>query len=452
MALPNSIPNRVATYGTTYPSPGDTDKLMANDVSLDGRVGTLEGLSSGGAFINVRLAGGCTANGTTDDSAKIQGVIDASTAGDTLYFDRMFGCGALNGGIAGVRLKAKRHYVGADPSETGLRPINGANLSVLACDEGWYNNATVCSQPITISNMKFQGNAANQTAGNGDGVLLFNFWSRVFNCLYEDARGSNQVLTVQNRAGTQISNVISDPRWDNCDFRECGGTNFKQIDPSFVKAADGRITNAYFSGGIRSIDLQSGQGWIVRNAHCYTAKLDSIYIERGYATSVEGCYVEGWGADTASTADKVGIAIMFATGPWPSVMNGNIVTGPTDASAGSIRGMMYYGVSGATTQVTISSNTLYGGTSGDVGLWVESQGGGGTVNVAGLNTNSISNFTQALQINAAVTSNAIPTTAFAAATGTATRSTFATSTVTLPVLAEHVKALIDDLQTKRILP
>lgn len=32
-----------------------------------------------------------------------------------------------------------------------------------------------------------------------------------------------------------------------------------------------------------------------------------------------------------------------------------------------------------------------------------------------------------------------------AATGTATRSTFVTSSVTLPILAEHVKALIDDL-------
>lgn len=36
-------------------------------------------------------------------------------------------------------------------------------------------------------------------------------------------------------------------------------------------------------------------------------------------------------------------------------------------------------------------------------------------------------------------------TGWTAATGTATRTTFATGTVTLPVLAEHVKALIDDL-------
>jgi hypothetical protein len=41
---------------------------------------------------------------------------------------------------------------------------------------------------------------------------------------------------------------------------------------------------------------------------------------------------------------------------------------------------------------------------------------------------------------------------WAAASGTATRSTFATSTVTTAQLAERVKALIDDLRTVRILP
>jgi hypothetical protein len=42
-------------------------------------------------------------------------------------------------------------------------------------------------------------------------------------------------------------------------------------------------------------------------------------------------------------------------------------------------------------------------------------------------------------------------TGWVAASGTATRSTFATSTVTLAVLAEHVKALIDDLSTHGII-
>ena len=41
---------------------------------------------------------------------------------------------------------------------------------------------------------------------------------------------------------------------------------------------------------------------------------------------------------------------------------------------------------------------------------------------------------------------------WAASTGTATRTTFATSTVTTAQLAERVKALIDDLQTVGILP
>lgn len=42
-------------------------------------------------------------------------------------------------------------------------------------------------------------------------------------------------------------------------------------------------------------------------------------------------------------------------------------------------------------------------------------------------------------------------TGWTAATGTSTRSTFATSSVTLPVLAEHVKALIDDLVAQGII-
>jgi hypothetical protein len=46
---------------------------------------------------------------------------------------------------------------------------------------------------------------------------------------------------------------------------------------------------------------------------------------------------------------------------------------------------------------------------------------------------------------------AVRSTGWAAATGTATRSTFATGSVTLPALAEHVKALIDDLTTQGIL-
>ncbi len=41
---------------------------------------------------------------------------------------------------------------------------------------------------------------------------------------------------------------------------------------------------------------------------------------------------------------------------------------------------------------------------------------------------------------------------WAAATGTATRTTFATTTVTTAQLAERVKALIDDLQTTKVLP
>jgi hypothetical protein len=209
MAYPETLPPSNRTVGSSDP-PGDNNLHVVATGNIDARLHAVE-LFPPGVFTNVRIAGNCAGNGTTDDSAKIQAVIDASSVGDTLYFDRLFGVGALNGGYYGVRLKAERHYLGSNPVSAGFRAINGANLNVIACDEGWYNNGTVASNPVAISNMAFKGNSANQTSGNGHGCILFNFWSRVFNCHYEDARGDNQILTIVNRAGTQISNVISDP-------------------------------------------------------------------------------------------------------------------------------------------------------------------------------------------------------------------------------------------------
>ena len=57
---------------------------------------------------------------------------------------------------------------------------------------------------------------------------------------------------------------------------------------------------------------------------------------------------------------------------------------------------------------------------------------------------NINNVSGAMQINATQVLSTRKT-GWAAPTGTATRTTFATSTVTLPLLAERVKALIDDL-------
>jgi hypothetical protein len=67
----------------------------------------------------------------------------------------------------------------------------------------------------------------------------------------------------------------------------------------------------------------------------------------------------------------------------------------------------------------------------------------GWSNATGINLNVATTF-QA-NVGFYTTAPIAKRTGWGAATGTATRSTFLTSSVTLPVLAEHVKALIDDL-------
>lgn len=428
------------TYGTTYQSPKDTKQLILNGQDMESRMSNV---------INVRIKGGCAGDGTTDDLSKIQTVINASSVGDTLYFDRMFALG----GSTPLLFKSQRRYLGSSQHSTGFVQTGSNNMAVMVADEGWYNNSTTASLPLVVEQLKFDGNKDGSNASGGTiGLVLMNFWAQVNYCMFIDNNGEGCRITSRNRGGTDVSDQVSEPRFNFCQFRENDGYGLRQYDPNLNKCADGWIDNCAMSGGNYGVHIQSAQGWKITNNHLYANRIGGIYTEGAYATNVSGNYVEGWGFDTVSSADKVGIYLNFANGPWPSTVSHNVVTGPEDATAGSVRGIQFYGVSGAITQVTIAGNTLYGGTSGDVALWVESQGGGGTVNLAGLNTNSISNFTQRLQINSAVTANQLGLSAYTAATGTATRSTFATSTVTVSVLAEHVKALIDDLQTLRILP
>lgn len=40
-------PPRVATYGTTYPAPGDTDQMVSNGTAMETRLNTLEAAGSG---------------------------------------------------------------------------------------------------------------------------------------------------------------------------------------------------------------------------------------------------------------------------------------------------------------------------------------------------------------------------------------------------------------------
>lgn len=56
-----------------------------------------------------------------------------------------------------------------------------------------------------------------------------------------------------------------------------------------------------------------------------------------------------------------------------------------------------------------------------------------------------------LQIGADVAAYLAPTGGWAAATGTATRTAFDTATVTTELLAQRVKALIDDLLTRQVI-
>jgi hypothetical protein len=106
--------------------------------------------------------------------------------------------------------------------------------------------------------------------------------------------------------------------------------------------------------------------------------------------------------------------------------SGNLTCSGTLNAASSHISNMYLRSDNA---VNILWNTITGAIQFNISGNVCEIAGGGTLSLFG---------TQVLRYRV---------TGWGAATGTATRSTFLTSSVTLPALAEHVKALIDDLMT-----
>lgn len=146
-----------------------------------------------------------------------------------------------------------------------------------------------------------------------------------------------------------------------------------------------------------------------------------------------------------------GTGTTTSTGSGSVVLSASpTVTGTMTAAAANLSGTLALSVSGdPLTLNNAAGSTLIGcSTSGTLRFRIGANGN----NFMITDTSAISRFelttgaTPAIQLNGTqvVTTRQ---TGWATATGTATRSTFATGSVTLSVLAEHVKALIDDLIT-----
>jgi hypothetical protein len=149
----------------------------------------------------------------------------------------------------------------------------------------------------------------------------------------------------------------------------------------------------------------------------------------------------GAGTDTANpiSGNRVGLSVFgyridssvaAATNIGTLV---NLVCDPTDANLTVDRGILFQGKFATGIDFTASNFVPVN--------WLIKFGSASGVDASG-NIKLASGKTLSVNANQVVGARQ---TGWTAATGTATRSTFATGSVTLPQLAEHVKALIDDL-------
>lgn len=150
---------------------------------------------------------GCARNGTTDDSAAIQAVIDAvaNDAGYTKGGGSIFlppGVYALS---TSLQVPDWVAVVGTHPEATMLKMLAGADVPAIV-NKSYGGSPEVFAQGVGIYNLSIDGNAANQSSSSAHGIELrgtgaeqlsgeryYDFRHRIVNVMITNVKGSGVV-------------------------------------------------------------------------------------------------------------------------------------------------------------------------------------------------------------------------------------------------------------------
>lgn len=217
--------------------------------------------------------------------------------------------------------------------------------------------------------------------------------------------------------------------------KEASGVNF-------ITYSGAGLTNVRMKGA--EIDVQPGAGTTVIEAFGLGIVAFSIPLPGDYihlSSNSGGYFSSGIRIDKLDPTIGAGI---YAAGTMGSLVN--TATGTFGADAiilSNTHKIRWVAASGNNAKAYVDSSNYFHQVMSDAGLAIRNPTDLSTLVYFGP-TGNIDIQAGVLQIASLQVLGARKT-GWTAATGTATRTTFATGAVTLPQLAEHVKALIDDL-------
>lgn len=312
----------------------------------------------------------------------------------------------------------------------GANSVTHINPHLSGCLNGVHNLTLVSSGNFTSNAIQVIGGQITFCTGWG--------W-------YEDVSGG---------AGVNLGNGAIGTTFEN------NGTNLSGTTGHlFIQNSDAfNLTNCYVetvTGTVPTSAIIVGDVSNAPKGTCFTGNVfqtlgtNTISNVNGASTFIEGNILNGTTTNfvnngTASRNLYLGQNRSVATNYFAGSDGGSdsVVFGGTgtllNQQGPTIRGYGFNTLSGLNQDLVI--RTRGGGTNS---ILFQDSGGSSVASVA---DNGTINTTAAYQVDGTqVVSNRA--TGYGAPTGTATRTTFATGSVTLPQLAERVKALIDDLTT-----
>lgn len=238
---------------------------------------------------------------------------------------------------------------------TIFKQANGANLDYLAASLGYTTSGAgqAMGAPVWLDGLCLDGNKANQTSGNGHGLVLANWRSTVRSCAIIQTRGHGIYLTDRNTTANNLSGLGFENRIESCIIDSTGGRGIYVANGQNL-LTDGFLVNTPVGfTGLEGIRVDSATGWRINGCHVYAVNLDGILVQAAYGTRIHDNYVEGFGSYAGTLAYSAGTTysryqLALSSGAtYYSLVDGNVgntpVSSPTQwqATAG---GVSVYGI------------------------------------------------------------------------------------------------------------
>ena len=275
---------------------------------------------------------GARGDNSNDDHSAIVNAISSSQPGDVIYFPA---CNFWRTNKAvylihgDLQLPGGRAYIGGggalDRAPTIQVMSSFSSIGAIAGSLGWYatSNAAAADDPIYVFNLLFDGNAQSGTAGSGHGLAMMNWHAIIEQVQVQNVYQDGFYLPGQMKDGIHTySSQASENRLINCKAHNCGDNGFRINDTAGSKMTDVIFQNCivdgtgqaapqkYASGTYHGFFTNESAGDYLVDCHTYGNDGDGFHILKGWATTLDRCYIDGIGASgTSSSATIHGIYV-----------------------------------------------------------------------------------------------------------------------------------------------